>query len=126
MEIKIKKLYAVFAALIAMFSLAAPAFARDVLNLPTESISGKFETVTGGLVIIEEKGTRKSYIKTQKQSGEYSDYITYRKSPFSGGQESSPCEVLFIDTFIVRVKVPGAGIVEIPRYRVSDLEINIK
>ncbi len=121
-----KKNYTVFIVLVMFFGFFTEALAADVLNLPTKSIVGKFETVTGGLAVINEKGAKKSYIKAQNQLNKYTDYITYRKSPFSRDFESTPCEVLFVDTYTIKIKTPTSGIIEIPRYRVKDLEINIK
>ncbi len=103
-----------------------PSYAADVLNLPTHSIKGKFEAVSDGLIQISEKGISKTYIRTDNPFDIYTDYITYRISPISKTVESIPCKVTFVDTFVVKIKVPNSNSIEIPRYRVKNLEINIK
>lgn len=104
---------------------ASKTFAADIVNLPTESIKGKFYSVAEGLIIMDQKGVKKSYIRVENQNDIYRDYIIYRKSPFSRNTESSPCKVIFLDTWVVRIKLPNSNAVEIPRYRIKDLEINI-
>ena len=107
------------------FCTISPTLAADIVNLPTESIKGKFYSVTEWLVVLDQKGIKKSYIRVENQNDIYRDYIVYRKSPFSGSSESTPCKVVFLDTWVVKIKLPNANTVEIPRYRIKDLEINI-
>ena len=97
-----------------------------MLNLPNSTIRGKFESVSDGLITINEKGVNKTYIRTDNPFDIYADYITYRTAPFSKKTQSGPCKVIFIDTFVVKIKLPDANNIEIPRYRVVNLEINIK
>lgn len=113
---------------ILFFALTAPAaaFAADNLNSSGGSISGKFESVSDGLIVINAKGVRKSYIRSENKYDVYSDYITYTVSPFSKITESTPCKIVFLDTFIVKFKTPDSNIIEMQRYRVKDLEINIR
>ena len=101
-------------------------YAADNLNLPTETIPGKFMSVTDGLITIKQKGIEKSYIRVEDPFNIYADYITYRTSPFSKAVQSSLCKVVFLDTFVIKIKLPNSSNIEIPRYRVVNLEINIK
>lgn len=103
-----------------------PSFAADVLNLPNQSIKGKFEAVSDGLIQIKQKGVSKTYIRKDNPFDIYADYISYTVSPFSKELQSGPCKVIFLDTFNLKIKLPNSSSIEIPRYRVKDLEINIK
>ncbi len=103
-----------------------PVYAADVLNVSANTVKGKFEMVSDGLIKINEKGVSKTYIRIDDPFNIYSDYIRYRVSPFSRELQGGPCKVKFIDTFIVKIQLPDSKNVEIPRYRVADLEINIK
>jgi len=119
-----------FIRIFTVFFLAAfictPAFSQDTLNLPSESLNGKFESVSDGLIIINQKGVTKSYTRTDNSADKYTDYITYRVSVFSKETASIMCKVIFLDKYLVKIKVPNSNGIEIPRYRVEDLQINIK
>lgn len=121
-----KTVLKIFTICLFVISAYSPCFAIDSLNLPTHTIKGKFEAVSDGLVVIKEKGVSKTYIRTDNPFDIYSDYIIYKTSPFSKEKQSGPCKVVFVDTFTVKIKLPNSSNIEIPRYRVSDLEINIK
>lgn len=112
--------------LLFVFYLLTPAYAADILNLPTETLSGKFESVSDGIVVINQKGVRKSFIKTENPYDIYTDYISYRITPFAGKRDNMPCKVVFLDTFNIKFKTPNSNLIELPRYRVSDIEINIR
>ncbi len=116
-------------AYICLFTLTAlnmPSFAADVLNLPNQSIKGKFEMISDGLIQIKEKGISKTYIRKDNPFDIYADYISYTASPFSKELQSGPCKVILLDTFNLTIKLPDSSSIKIPRYRVKDLEINIK
>lgn len=109
-----------------MFCTCASAFAADIVNLPTESLKGKLYSITEGFIVLDQKGIRKSYIRIEDQNDIYKDRIVYKKFPLLGlNTKSLPCKVIFLDTWIVRVKMPESGVIEIPRYRIKDLKINI-
>ncbi len=101
------------------------ASAADIVNLSTETLKGKFYTVSEGLIVLDQKGVKKSFVRIDNQNDLYRDYIVYLTAPFIGHAESTPCKVVFLDTWVVKIKLPNANIIEIPRYRVKDLEINI-
>lgn len=109
-----------------IFMTSAQAFALDSINLPAETISGKFEMISDGLIIIDEKGVKKNFIRKEDRFNIYSDYITYKISPLSSKTESTPCRVIFLDKFIVKFKTPNSNVVEMQRYRVKNLDINIR
>lgn len=115
-----------FVLLAFVFCLTAPVYAYDSLNLPTETIKGKFESVSDGIIVINQKGVRKSFVRTENLYDVYTDYISYRISPFARKTDSMPCKIVFIDTFNIKFKTPNSNLMELPRYRVSDIEINIK
>lgn len=124
-----KKFYFLFTFLFLFFALnfgAGKAFALDSVTLRTGTLYGKFEMVSDGLIILNQKGVYKSFNRVQDKYNIYSDYITYRVSPFSFKTESTPCRILFLDKFNVRFKTPDSNSIEMNRYRVKDLDINIK
>ena len=45
--------------LLYIFYTISPTLAADIVNLPTESIKGKFYSVTEGLVVLDQKGIKK-------------------------------------------------------------------
>ena len=51
-----------------IFYTISPTLAADIVNLPTESIKGKFYSVTEGLVVLDQKGIKKSYIRVENQN----------------------------------------------------------
>lgn len=118
---KLKKISVSFFIFILTLSTA---FA-DTLNLPTESLTGKFYAVSDGLIVLDQKGVKKNYIRIENITDSYPDYISYTTSPILGTVENTPCRVVFLDTWVVKFKLPNSSIIEIPRYRVKDLEINI-
>ena len=101
------------------------ALAADIVNLPTETLKGKFYSVEEGFIILDQKGVKKSFVRLENQNDIYRDYIVYSTFPFSRNTESTPCKVVFLDTWVVKFKLPNSNVVEIPRYRIKDLEINI-
>lgn len=125
-----KKFYYLFTILTLLsvtgFDGGSKAFGIDTVSSRTETIYGKFDTVSDGLIIINQNGVKKSFVRVEDRYNVYRDYITYKVSPFSTRIESTPCKILFLDKFNVRFKTPTSNSIEIHRYRVKDLNINIK
>ena len=119
---KFKKV-SILSFLVTALTLSA-AFA-DTLNLPTERLTGKFYAVSDGLIVLDQKGVKKNYIRVENITDSFPDYISYTTSPILGSLESTPCRIVFLDTWVVKFKLPNSSTIEIPRYRVIDLEINI-
>ncbi len=123
-----KKNYKIFTILVLIFGLflQAPGFCNEILNLGVESNVVKLDTISDGLIVTLQNGVRKSYIRKEDSLNKYPDYIIYSGSAFAKKQESTSCRVVFLDTFVVKFKTPNENMVEIPRYRVKNLEINIR
>lgn len=108
------------------FSSFTKSIAAESIVLPTETITGKFVSITDGLITIRQKGIEKNYVRVDDPFNIYADYITYRVSPFSKAVQSSLCKVIFLDKFNIKIKLPNSSNIDIPRYRVVNLEVNIK
>jgi len=122
----LKTILKIIALFIFGINIVLPSSAADNLNLPAETITGKFISVADGIIVIRQKGIEKSYIRLDNPFDIYADYITYRVSPFSRQVQSSLCKVIFLDTFNIKIKLPNSSNIKIPRYRVVNLEINMK
>lgn len=125
-----KKVLKTFVAILAAFIVLTPApscaKASNTVNIHGHSIKGKITTVADGLIILQTKGVSQSYIREEDTSDQNPDYITFRRSALSRKTLNVPCYVLFVDTWVVKIKTAHTQQVEIPRYRVTNIEINIK
>ena len=103
-----------------------PGFCDEILNIGLEPTIVKLDTITGGLIIAKQNGVRKSYIRKEDALNKYPDFIAYTTSAFSKKTESTSCRIIFLDSFVVKFKTPNENIIEIPKKKKKNIEINIR
>lgn len=96
----------------------------DIIYKNSGSTEGRVESVTDGLILMKENGSVNSYKRVFGKNF-YGDYITYKKKPLDKEFVTIPCRVFFADLYNIKIQTPDS-LMEIPRYRVKQIELRIE